>query len=270
MLISPVYSIQIGILCRSDTKQYRLDNMTKLSVVLPAKNEEGNIGPLIEEIHNALNTNVTFEVVLTDDGSTDNTGKEAIDTASRLGCALTLLHHPQSCGQSTAVHSAVRHAKGEWIATLDADGQNDPADLLGMIEQAEQLSVEHFCIAGFRNKRKDTAWVHFQSRIANAVRQFFLADGVPDSGCGLKVFPRQTFLLLPYFDHMHRFLPALIRRMNGEIVVYPVNHRERTVGVSKYNVWNRLWVGIVDMFGVMWLRKRTKWPTIEIKHTDKE
>ncbi|MBF9001661.1 glycosyltransferase family 2 protein [Vibrio nitrifigilis] len=241
--------------------------MLKLSVVLPAKNEQGNIGRLIEEIHTALVNHHSFEVVLTDDGSTDNTAQEAIETAARLNCALTLLHHPKSCGQSTAVHSAVRHAKGEWIATLDADGQNDPADLLAMLDKASSLHSEHFCIAGYRNKRKDTAWVHFQSRVANAVRQFFLRDGVPDSGCGLKVFPRNTFLLLPYFDHMHRFLPALIRRMNGEIIVHPVNHRERTVGESKYNVWNRLWVGIADMIGVMWLRKRTKWPTIEVKHS---
>ncbi|MEJ2767019.1 glycosyltransferase family 2 protein [Photobacterium sp. MCCC 1A19761] len=235
-----------------------------LSIVLPAKNEAGNIGPLITEIHQALNTHIDFEIVLTDDGSDDDTAQEAIQTAKRLSCQLILLRHPQSCGQSTALHSAIRHANGTLIATLDADGQNDPADILAMLDQAKGVSATHFCIAGYRNKRKDTPWVHFQSKVANAVRQFFLRDGVPDSGCGLKLFPKETFLLLPYFDHMHRFLPALIRRMDGEILIHPVNHRERTAGVSKYTVWNRLWVGIVDLFGVMWLRRRTRWPQVEV------
>jgi len=239
-----------------------------LSVVLPAKNEQGNIRPLIEEIYSALNTHTTFEIVLTDDGSDDQTGQEAIETAQRLGCQLQVLRHPSSCGQSTAVHTAIRHAEGEFIATLDADGQNDPADIVAMLEKAEKITNPHFCIAGYRNKRKDTPWVRLQSKVANRVRQFFLADGVPDSGCGLKVFRRETFLLLPYFDHMHRFLPALICRMDGEIVVYPVNHRDRGAGVSKYNVWNRLWVGIVDMFGVLWLRRRTRWPVVEVTHKD--
>ncbi|WMN57059.1 glycosyltransferase family 2 protein [Vibrio fluvialis] len=239
----------------------------QLSVVLPAKNEAGNIGPLIEEIHHALNTHIEFEIVLTDDGSDDATVQEAIDTATRLDCALTVMRHPKSCGQSTAVHTAIRNAKGKLIATLDADGQNDPADIIPMLDKANQLTEPHFCIAGYRNKRKDTAWVNFQSKVANRIRQAFLADGVPDSGCGLKLFPKETFLLLPYFDHMHRFLPALIRRMNGTIVVHPVHHRQRSAGVSKYNVWNRLWVGIVDLFGVMWLRRRTKWPEVELAYT---
>lgn len=239
-----------------------------LSVVLPAKNEQGNIRPLIEEIFSALDGQVDFEVVLTDDGSDDQTGQEGVETAQRLGCRLKLLRHPYSCGQSTAVHSAIRHADGDYIVTLDADGQNDPADIVAMLEKAKRVTNPHFCIAGYRNKRKDTPWVRTQSKIANRIRQFFLRDGVPDSGCGLKIFPRETFLLLPYFDHMHRFLPALICRMNGEIVVHPVNHRDRVTGTSKYNVWNRLWVGIVDLFGVMWLRRRTRWPVVEVKHND--
>ena len=134
-----------------------------------------------------------------------------------------------------------------------------------MLENVSQISKEHFCIAGYRNKRLDTSWVRFQSKVANRVRQFFLRDGVPDSGCGLKIFPRETFLLLPYFDHMHRFLPALIKRMNGEIVVYPVNHRNRAIGTSNYTAWGRMWVGIVDLFGVMWLRIRTRWPEVQVR-----
>ncbi len=236
----------------------------ELSVVLPAKNEQGNIGPLIAEIHQALNGHIEYEIVLTDDGSEDNTVAEAVASARQCRCQLKVLHHKISCGQSTAVYSAVRYASGRLIATLDSDGQNDPADLIPMLAAADLVRSPHFCIAGYRQKRKDSRWVNFQSRIANKVRQFFLRDGVPDSGCGLKIIPRTTFLLLPYFDHMHRFLPALIRRLNGEIVVHPVSHRQRLAGVSNYSVWNRLWVGIVDMFGVMWLRKRARWPEVSV------
>lgn len=237
-----------------------------LSVVLPAKNEQGNIGILIKEIHASLSSDYEFEVVLTNDGSTDQTEQVAIDTAKELGCKLQIITHENSCGQSTALRSGVLHAKGEWIITSDADGQNDPADYPKLIKEASQLALtkptsEHFCIAGFRNKRLDTAWVRFQSRLANRVRQKLLGDGVPDSGCGLKLFPKKTFLELPYFDHMHRFLPALIKRMNGDIVVCPVNHRDRNAGVSNYTAWNRLWVGIVDIAGVIWLKKRAKYPT---------
>ncbi|SHE45830.1 Glycosyltransferase involved in cell wall bisynthesis [Marinomonas polaris DSM 16579] len=233
-----------------------------LSVVLPAKNEQGNIGLLIKEIHKSLSPEYAFEVVLTDDGSDDGTAQVAIDTAKEIGCNLQVIYHANSCGQSTAVLSAVRHAKGEWIITSDADGQNDPNDYAKLIQQASLLSREHFCVAGYRKKRLDTAWVRFQSRVANNIRQKLLNDGVPDSGCGLKLFPKNTFLALPYFDHMHRFLPALIKRIDGEIVVCQVNHRDRNAGVSNYNAWNRAWVGIIDIVGVIWLNKRAKYPVI--------
>lgn len=235
----------------------------QVSVAIPAKNEQGNIGPLIKEIHAALVGRYQFEIVLTDDGSDDDTVNEALTTATQLGCALHVVSHVQSCGQSTALCSAVNYSQGEWIATLDADGQNDPADLPAMLEQAGKIDNPHFCIAGYRKNRKDTAWKRFQSRLANRVRQRLLHDGVPDSGCGLKVFPRATFRQLPYFDHMHRFLPALIRRIDGEIVVHEVNHRDRQMGVSKYNAWNRMWVGISDIRGVMWLIRRAKHPQIK-------
>ena len=234
-----------------------------LSVTLPAKNEQGNIGPLIEEIHQALNGLYPFEVVVVDDGSTDRTSAEALETAERLQVNLQVITHEQSCGQSTALSTAVRHSQGQWIVTLDADGQNDPRDIPEMVAQAENIDNLHFCIAGYRKNRKDTPWKRFQSRWANRVRQRLLHDGVPDSGCGLKVFPRLTFLELPYFDHMHRFLPALICRIDGEIVVHEVNHRDRQVGVSKYNAWNRAWVGIVDILGVMWLICRAKHPRVK-------
>ncbi|CAG9000115.1 MAG: Dodecaprenyl-phosphate galacturonate synthase [Candidatus Celerinatantimonas neptuna] len=235
----------------------------QVSVAIPAKDEQGNIGSLIKEIHAALYSLYQFEVVLTDDGSTDGTVAEALSVAEELGCQLQIVSHEKSCGQSTALHSAVRYSKGELIATLDADGQNDPADLPAMLEQASKVNTAHFCIAGYRKNRKDTAWKRFQSRFANRIRQRLLHDGVPDSGCGLKVFPRSTFLELPYFDHMHRFLPALICRIDGTIVVHEVNHRDRQAGVSKYNAWNRAWVGISDTIGVMWLIKRAKHPRIK-------
>ncbi|MDF2152922.1 glycosyltransferase family 2 protein [Vibrio sp. CAU 1672] len=239
-----------------------------LSIVLPAKNEEGNIGPLISEIFHVLNPQIEFEIVLTDDGSDDNTAQEALDTATHLGCPLKILRHQQSCGQSAALHSAIRHASARLIATMDADGQNDPSDLPAMVAQANQLAAEHFCIAGYRQQRRDSRWIRFQSIIANSVRQFFLRDGVPDSGCGLKVFPKQTFLLLPYFDHMHRFLPALIRRIEGDIIVHPVKHRPRCAGRSNYTLRKRLWAGMVDLCGVMWLRRRTCWPVVQQKYPE--
>ncbi|MCE2593698.1 glycosyltransferase family 2 protein [Motilimonas cestriensis] len=235
-----------------------------VSVVIPAKNEQGNIGLLIKEISEVLHAlgNIQFEVVLVNDGSKDNTVIEAKEFAAQSQCQLQVISHEASCGQSTALHTGIFHAKGEWIVTSDADGQNDPADIPALLQAAQQVQTEHFCIAGFRNKRLDTPWVRLQSKIANGIRQRFLNDGVPDSGCGLKVFPKRTFQALPYFDHMHRFLPALIKRINGKIVVCPVNHRNRAVGQSNYTAWSRAWVGVVDMFGVMWLRKRTKLPRI--------
>lgn len=237
--------------------------LPSISVVIPAKNEQGNIGKLVKEIYNSLRPYPEFEIVITDDGSTDNTVQEALDAAQECGCDLQVVSHEKSCGQSTAVLTAVKHAKGEWIITSDADGQNDPSDIPGMLELAAQVKNPHFCIAGYRAKRLDTAWVRFQSKVANTIRDALLGDGVPDSGCGLKIIPKATYLRLPYFDHMHRFLPALIKSLDGEIVVHQVVHRDREVGTSNYNAWNRAWVGIVDLLGVIWLQRRTKKPTVK-------
>ncbi|WP_417762690.1 glycosyltransferase family 2 protein [Shewanella sp.] len=229
-----------------------------ISVVIPAKDEAGNIGPLIIEIFQALNTLTPFEVIVVDDGSRDDTAAEVVDTANRLGCQAQAVIHKQSTGQSTAIWTGVRQAAGDWIVTLDADGQNDPADIPAIIALAQQISATDFCIAGYRKYRKDTAWKRFQSRIANKIRNAMLRDGVPDTGCGLKLFPRETFIKMPYFNHMHRYIPALVRRMGGEVHISVVNHRDRQVGVSKYTAWNRAWVGIVDILGVMWLIRRAK------------
>jgi dolichol-phosphate mannosyltransferase len=170
------------------------------------------------------------------------------------------LTHAQSCGQSAAIVSGVRAARGEWIATLDGDGQNDPADipkLLALVrDPAQPKNLQ--CIAGWRKKRQDTWLKRLSSKIANGVRSRLLGDATPDTGCGLKLIPRAVWLQLPFFDHMHRFLPALVQRNGGATVSVEVNHRPRTRGVSNYGLHNRLWVGLVDLVGVMWLQRRMK------------
>lgn len=237
--------------------------MSSISIVIPAKDERENIQPLVDEIYAALQGQYDFEIIYIDDGSSDGTFEEVLRLKNSGRRELRAIKHAQSVGQSTAVYSGIKAATAELIVTLDADGQNDPADIPNMLEKALQFKTgEHFCIAGYRKKRKDSAWYRFQSRLANKVRATLLGDGTPDTGCGLKVFPKATFLQLPYFDHMHRFLPALICRLQGSIVVSEVHHRDRLAGVSKYNMWNRLWVGIVDMCGVMWLQRRAKSPKI--------
>lgn len=231
-----------------------------LSVVIPAKNEQDNIASLVCEIEQALAvTSLTFEIIYVDDGSTDATAQVINDLSATTRTVVKLIRHKVSCGQSTAIYTGVSHATGRLIVTLDADGQNDPADIPAMLTAAAQFSeASDFCIAGYRKQRKDTSWKRFQSRIANKVRSAILCDDTPDTGCGLKIFPRHTFLKLPYFDHMHRFLPALVRRAGGDVVVIEVSHRDRRFGVSKYNMLGRLGVGIIDMVGVLWLQHRSK------------
>ncbi|WP_448213823.1 glycosyltransferase family 2 protein [Colwellia sp. MEBiC06753] len=238
-----------------------------ISVVIPAKNEQDNILPLVQEIFAALGPTPSFEIIYVDDGSTDNTYANLKQYAASDYPQLRVIKHKNSVGQSTAIHTGIRHANGRLIITLDADGQNDPADIPNMLLEAEKFSDgQHFCIAGYRKKRKDTAWVRFQSRFANNIRSKMLGDDTPDTGCGLKIFPRQTFLQLPYFDHMHRFLPALIKRQGGTIKVVEVNHRDRQFGTSNYNMLGRLRVGVVDLFGVMWLQRRSKITDVIIEH----
>ncbi|MGC4396150.1 glycosyltransferase [Hydrogenophaga sp. T2] len=241
----------------------------EVSVLIPAKDEADNIGPLVAEIAAALNPHIGFEVVLVDDGSRDATGEVFLDQCRRSGVRGQLLRHEHSCGQSTALLTAARHANGRFLVTIDGDGQNDPADIPALIAEARRLlsGGPDFCVAGHRRHRQDTRWKKLQSRIANAVRRCVLDDGVPDTGCGLKLIPRQTWLSLPYFDHMHRFLPALVQRIGGRVAVVPVNHRPRRAGISKYTAWNRLWVGLVDMVGVRWLMRRSQRPTLSDKQT---
>ena len=228
------------------------------SVVVPVCNEAENVEPLAREIDAALN-NRAYEMIFVNDGSTDETAAILKKLKSSLP-ALRVLSHSFRSGQSAAVASGVRAARAPWVATLDGDGQNDPADIPKLIEARdgpEGRGVQ--LIMGNRKaSRKDTAFRKLQSSVANGVRSSLLGDGTPDAGCGIKLFSREVFMDLPRFDHMHRFLPALFQRHGARVVSVPVSHRPRTRGTSKYGMLNRLWVGIVDIGGVMWLRRRYK------------
>jgi dolichol-phosphate mannosyltransferase len=238
-----------------------------LSVVVPVRNEADNILPLVAEITAAL-AGQAHEIVYVDDGSTDATPLRLIEAAARYG--VRSLRHRTSCGQSAAVISGVRAARGAWIATLDGDGQNDPADIFGALEAARMAHAqgETVLIAGHRVRRRDSWIKRRSSRIANRVRAALLRDATPDTGCGLKVFRRELFMALPQFDHMHRFLPALVLRAGGRTQSYPVNHRPRGSGRSNYGTLDRLRVGIVDLFGVWWLQRRWRIPQIEVEAAD--
>jgi dolichol-phosphate mannosyltransferase len=233
--------------------------------VIPVCNEEDNVLPLAREIAAALRPVTPIEILFVDDGSTDGTAA-AVRTARQEIREVRLLRHSRRSGQSAAVHSGVRRALGAWVATLDGDGQNDPADFPAMLEALEKARLADPAIRlvmGNRVTRRDTWLRRLSSRVANGVRGWMLDDGTPDTGCGIKLMHRETFLELPFFDHMHRFLPALYQRQGARVISVPVNHRPRTQGTSKYGLHNRLWVGIVDMFGVMWLRSRFK-PGLEV------
>lgn len=228
----------------------------RISVVVPVCNEEGNAGPLAREIQAALANHAPFEIIFVDDGSTDGTVAELLAQSATIP-ELRVLRHSKRSGQSAAVHTGIHAARAGWIATLDGDGQNDPADIPLLIEAQRQGGERLKLVMGNRKaSRKDTWLRKISSSVANSVRRGFLNDDTPDSGCGIKVLHRETFLALPRFDHMHRFLPALFMNAGSDIASVPVRHRPRMRGTSKYGVWNRLWVGIVDLFGVRWLMRR--------------
>ena len=238
----------------------------EISVVVPVHNESPNVVRLLDEIEAALTGVARFEAVFVDDCSSDDTARVLADYAKSHAWLVVVLHR-NNCGQSTAVRTGVREARGELIATLDGDGQNDPADIPALLARWRALrqsgSRQAVLIAGWRAKRRDTWLRRLSSRIANGVRSRLLGDATPDTGCGLKLFAREDFLALPYFDHMHRFLPALIRRAGGTVESVPVAHRPREHGKSHYGIHNRLWVGLVDMAGVIWLQRRARLPVVE-------
>jgi dolichol-phosphate mannosyltransferase len=232
----------------------------EISVVVPVRDEAENIDTLLAEIVAAL-AGRAFEIVYVDDGSSDATPARLAAARARLPM-LRVIRHRRSVGQSAALATGIRAARGVWIATLDGDGQNDPADIPALHARAQGADAPAL-VAGWRARRRDSALKRFSSRLANGVRAALLGDSTPDTGCGLKVFRRETFLRLPAFNHMHRFLPALVQRDGGLVVNQRVNHRPRAAGTSKYGVMNRLFVGIVDLLGVMWLQRRPVRPEIE-------
>jgi len=233
----------------------------RVSIVVPVRNEAGNVAPLVEEIRLALAAFEPIEVIYVNDGSQDDTGAE-LATLMKTRPWLRQLRHETSCGQSAAVRSGVAAARAPVCATLDGDGQNDPAFLPALITALERdpgLGL----VAGQRVGRKDTPFKRLQSRVANGVRKAVLRDGTRDTGCGLKGFRREAFLGLPYFDGLHRFLPALIARDGFRIAYVEVVDRPRRSGVSNYGMWDRLWVGIIDLAGVWWLiRRRRRVPRV--------
>jgi dolichol-phosphate mannosyltransferase len=236
-----------------------LDNTVRplISVVVPVFNEQDNIAPLVHEIVAALRDLIPFEIIYIDDCSTD-TSREVLKQLQLVTAELRVFGHTKQSGQSTAIRNGVKLALGEWIATLDGDGQNDPADIPKLIAARDNANTDVKLFAGWRVERKDTGSKRWASKIANAIRSSLLKDETPDTGCGIKLFERALFLDLPYFDHMHRYLPALVKRAGFQSVSVPVNHRERSSGISKYNNLGRAWVGISDLRGVSWLIKRSK------------
>jgi dolichol-phosphate mannosyltransferase len=235
-----------------------------LSVVVPVRDEEANIAPLINEICSSLGGLLEYEIVYVDDGSSDKTWERLVTLSEKLS-QLKIVRHRKSCGQSYAIHTGVKAAQSPLIATLDGDGQNDPADIPRLLEvfNSADSPVGLQLVIGHRRKRQDSWVKRTSARVANKVRGYLLKDRTPDTGCGLKLFPRDTFLGLPFFDHMHRFLPALILRNGGAVLSVEVNHRPRKHGQRHYGVWDRLWVGLVDLLGVMWLQRRSKTADVE-------
>ena len=234
----------------------------QLSVVVPVFNERDNVAALVHEITAALRGRApddggAFEIVYVDDHSRDDT----LAVLQRLQAEvpeLRVLHHERQSGQSTAIRNGVKAARGAWIATLDGDGQNDPADIPKLLAERAKSPDAVKLVAGWRVQRQDSGSKRWASKWANAIRARMLRDDTPDTGCGIKLFEREAFLDLPYFDHMHRYLPALMQRAGWTTVSVPVNHRHRTAGVSKYNNLNRALVGLRDLRGVAWLIARSR------------
>ncbi|HZX90969.1 MAG TPA: glycosyltransferase family 2 protein [Rudaea sp.] len=236
--------------------------MPELSVVVPVHNERDNIVPLLTEIVTALRGKADFEIVYVDDSSKDDS--LAVLTAAKAQFPeLRVLRHLSQSGQSTALRSGIKSARGQWIATLDGDGQNDPADIPKLLAMRSESPDAIKLFAGWRVDRKDTGSKRWASKFANALRSRLLGDATPDTGCGIKLFERSAFLDLPYFDHMHRYLPALFQRAGWQVKSVPVNHRPRGSGVSNYNNLNRALVGVSDLRGVAWLIRRSRRTGVE-------
>jgi dolichol-phosphate mannosyltransferase len=228
-----------------------------VSIVVPVRNEAGNVAPLVAEIAAALDGRWPYEIIYVNDGSTDATPTHLAEIMKHRA-NLRRIDHAISSGQSAAVRTGVRAARGAIVATLDGDGQNNPAFLPDLIAAIQNGGGRIGLAAGQRIGRKATGFKKLQSRIANGVRNAILRDGTRDTGCGLKAFRRDVFLIMPYFDGLHRFLPALVRREGYDIAYVDVIDRPRHSGVSNYGFFDRLWIGIMDLIGVWWLIRRKK------------
>ncbi|MGD9158370.1 MAG: glycosyltransferase family 2 protein [Desulfobacteraceae bacterium] len=230
-----------------------------ISIVIPVHNEADNIGKLISELKSSLlpSKDLSYQIVIVDDASNDNTVIVLSEIKKQIP-NLKIVRHKEKYGQSGAIVTGVEHAEGELIITMDGDGQNDPADIPKLISPLLFDGGKRCMVIGYRKNRKDSLWRIISSRVANAVRTFLLKDNTRDTGCGLKAFYRSSFIILPFFNHMHRFLPALFRMYGGEVISVEVNHRARIQGRSNYGTLDRLWAGLIDLMGVYWLCMRTR------------
>jgi dolichol-phosphate mannosyltransferase len=242
-------------------RENTVSGAVSISVVIPVKNEEENVIPLLREVIAAFGVRDDYEIIFVDDGSTDAT-RDVLQGEKPAHPKLRLICHERNSGQSAAIRTGVLAARGRIIVTLDGDGQNDPADIPAVLTPLEAANAQPdlAMAAGQRRKRQDSMMKRVASSIANGVRQRLLKDGMRDTGCGLKAFTREGFLRLPYFDHMHRYLPALMLREGYLVVSVNVGHRPRRYGRSKYGVFDRLAVSVSDLMGVMWLKRRCRLP----------
>jgi dolichol-phosphate mannosyltransferase len=236
----------------------------RISVVIPALNEAGNIGRLVEETYRSLPAGMLGEVIVVDDASTDATGAEVKALIAGGRCpGLLYLRHDRRSGQSTAMRTGILAASFPVIATMDGDGQNDPRDIPRLLARLAPPGGDGpALVGGWRTERQAAGSKRFASIAANWIRDRVLGDDCPDTGCGIKVYWREAFLLLPFFTSMHRYLPALFQTYGHAVVYEPVADRPRQAGVSKYNNLGRALIGLYDLFGVSWLRRRTRHPRI--------
>lgn len=233
-----------------------MENTQNISVVVPMLNEAENAASLISEILEAAKHCPIAEIVIVNDASTDRTPEVVLGLKQQYP-QIRLVSHSARAGQSAGNRTGIIYAKGPLIVTMDGDGQNNPADIPKLYHKyTETPHARMILVAGQREKRIDSLLKKFTSRMGNGIRRTLLQDGVRDTGCSLKLFRRDDFLMLPFFNHMHRFLPALFLREHGTIALVDVSHRSREAGVSKYGFWDRLWAGIFDIFGVLWLKAR--------------
>ena len=236
--------------------------ISDISIVIPIYNEQGNIIQLIKEVRAALEKKLNYEIIIVDDGSDDNT----YEVVNKINKNINIISHKKNYGQSIGLRTGIIEANSEYIVTLDGDGQNDPRDILKLIKPFDS-KVSFMMVIGNRVNRIDSTAKKVASRLAFQIRKLLLKDTTPDTGCAIKLFRKKDFLQLPFFNHIHRYLPFLFNTFGGKIISIPVNHRSRSSGISKYSNFQRFLVGITDLYGVIWLRKRCVLP--ELTKTNK-